>query len=67
MRTTLNIDADLLAAAQLAAGVDSKTQVIEIALRALVAHAARKRLAALHGAVPKAGAARRRRAGRRSA
>lgn len=67
MRTTLDIDDNLLAAAQRAVGVDSKTRVIEIALRALIEHAARKRLAALHGAVPKAKAPGRRRTNRRSA
>ena len=67
MRTTLDIDGELLAAAQRAAGVDSKTRVIEIALRALVERAARKRLAALHGALRKAKAPKRRRSARRSA
>jgi Arc/MetJ family transcription regulator len=56
-----------MAAARRAVGVDSKTRVIEIALRALVEHAARKRLASLRGALPKAKAPRRRRPSRRSA
>jgi Arc/MetJ family transcription regulator len=67
IRTTLNIDGQLLADAQRAAGVDSKTKVIELALRALIEQAARKRLSALHGALPKAAAPERRRTGRRSA
>jgi Arc/MetJ family transcription regulator len=49
MRTTLEIDADLLEQAQRAAGIEGKTRVIEHALRELVAAAARRRLAALYG------------------
>ena len=67
MRTTLNIDDRLLTEAQRATGVSSKTRVIELALRALIEQAARKRLAKLYGAVPKATAPARRRMGRRSA
>ena len=61
MRTTLNIDDVLMAEAQRATGVSSKTEVIEIALRAVIEQAARKRLASLHGAIPKASAPERRR------
>jgi Arc/MetJ family transcription regulator len=61
MRTTLNIDGQLLAEAQRTTGLDSKTRVIELALRSLIEQAGRKRLAALHGAVPKARAPERRR------
>jgi hypothetical protein len=43
-----------LADAQRAAGVASTPVVIELALRILVEAAARKRLAALHGAIPAA-------------
>ncbi|MFY9342250.1 MAG: type II toxin-antitoxin system VapB family antitoxin [Planctomycetota bacterium] len=67
MRTTLNIDDELIAAAMHAAGVDSKTRVIEMALELMVRQAARERIAALHGAVPKAKAPGRRRIGKRSA
>jgi Arc/MetJ family transcription regulator len=67
MRTTLNIDDHLLAEAQRATGIDSKTKVIEVALRSLLEQAGRKRLAALHGAFPKAKAPDRRRPRRRSA
>jgi Arc/MetJ family transcription regulator len=67
MRTTLNIDDELMAAARKAVGVESKTRVIEMGLRALVEAAARQRLAALHGALPKAKAPPRRRPRRRSA
>jgi len=67
MRTTLNIDDNLLAAAMQAAGIDSKTRVIELALEMLVRQAARERIAALHGSVPGAKAPPRRRAGKRPA
>jgi Arc/MetJ family transcription regulator len=67
MRTTLNIDDELMAAARKAVGVESKTRVIEMGLRALVEAAARQRLAALHGALPTAKAPPRRRPRRRSA
>ena len=67
MRTTLNIDDALLAAAMRAVGVDSKTRVIEMALEKLIQVAAMHRIAALHGAVPKAKAPPRRRIGKRSA
>jgi Arc/MetJ family transcription regulator len=67
MRTTLDIDAALLAAAMQAAGVDSKTRVIEIALEKLIQQAAMQRIAALHGALPKAKAPPRRRTRKRSA
>lgn len=52
MRTTLNISDDLYREAQRVVGVDSKTRVIEFALRALVEQDARRRLARLHGSLP---------------
>lgn len=61
MRTTLNIDDELLKDAQRAVGIDSKTRVIELGLRALVEQAARRRLVALYGAIPNIGAVPRRR------
>ncbi|MBK8096413.1 MAG: type II toxin-antitoxin system VapB family antitoxin [Planctomycetes bacterium] len=64
MRTTLNIDPELLAAAQAALGTDNKTRAIELALQAIVAQAARRRLAALRGTMPSARAPRRRRPAR---
>jgi Arc/MetJ family transcription regulator len=67
MRTTLDIDEKLLHEARRASGVESKTKLIELALRELVERAARKRLAALHGTLPRASAPERRRPGRRSA
>jgi Arc/MetJ family transcription regulator len=62
MRTTLDIDERLLEEAQRATGVTGKTAVIEQGLRVLVEQAARRRLAALGGAIPQAKAPRRRRA-----
>ncbi|MDO8349296.1 MAG: type II toxin-antitoxin system VapB family antitoxin [Planctomycetota bacterium] len=67
MRTTLDIDDELMAKALQAAGIDSKTRVIELGLAMLIQAAARQRLAALHGAVPKAKASPRRRPQRRPA
>jgi Arc/MetJ family transcription regulator len=61
MRTTLDLDEKLLEEAQRATGTTGKTAVIEQGLRALVEQAARRRLAALAGAVPYARKVRRRR------
>jgi Arc/MetJ family transcription regulator len=63
MRTTLNLDEKLLEEAQAATGLPTRTAVIEAGLRALVAQAARRRLAALRGAVPELKETPRRRAG----
>jgi Arc/MetJ family transcription regulator len=67
MRTTLDIDESLLMAAMEAAGMQSKTRVIELALERLVQAAARERIAAMHGTIRKAKAPARRRAGKLSA
>lgn len=67
MRTTLDIDEELMAKAQQAVGISSKTRVIELGLEMLIQAAARQRLAALHGAVPGAKAPPRRRKPRRTA
>ncbi|MBM4060780.1 MAG: type II toxin-antitoxin system VapB family antitoxin [Planctomycetes bacterium] len=64
MRTTLDLDADLLAAAKAALGTNSKTHTIEVALQMAIAQAARHRLAALRGTMPSARAPRRRRPAR---
>jgi Arc/MetJ family transcription regulator len=64
MRTTLDIDEELLAAAKVALGTDSKTRTIELALQMAVAQAARRRLAAMRGTMPSARAPRRRRPAR---
>jgi Arc/MetJ family transcription regulator len=61
MRTTLDLDGDLLAEALRATGLSTKTAVIEEGLRALVERAARKRLIALAGTLRDAKAPRRRR------
>jgi Arc/MetJ family transcription regulator len=62
MRTTLDLDQELLRGAQEATGVKVKTQVIEMGLQALIEQAARRRLAAMRGAIPQAKSAPRRRA-----
>ena len=61
MRTTLNLDEELLAEAQKACGESTKKATIERGLRALVQKAAAKQLAALWGKIPNAKAAPRRR------
>jgi len=61
MRTTLDLDADLLEKAQRATGVTGKTAVIELGLRTLVEQSARRRLALLAGTIPRAKAPPRRR------
>jgi Arc/MetJ family transcription regulator len=66
MRTTLNLDERLLEEAQRATGVTGKTAVIELGLRKLIEEGARRRLAALGGAVPAAQAPHRRRPPRRA-
>ena len=48
MRTTLDLDETLLDAAARATGAPTKTALIELGLRALIAPAARRRLAARH-------------------
>jgi len=63
MRTTLDIDEKLLAEAQRSTGTTGKTAVIEKGLHALIEQAARRRLAALRGALPRVRSPRRRRAG----
>ena len=49
MRTTLNLDDELMARAAEVTGETSKTEIIHRALRALVAHEAARRLAKLGG------------------
>ncbi len=65
MRTTLDLDEELLDEARRATGAATKTAVVEMGLRSLVEAAARRRLAAILGTVPAARAAGRRRPGRR--
>lgn len=53
MRTTLNIDDDLLAEAQKLTGQAEKTMLVRLGLRALIEREAAKRLARLGGSMPK--------------
>lgn len=62
MRTTLDLDADLIRRALQETGARSKTEVIEMGLRALLEREARKRLKALFGQGPQLQPVRRRRA-----
>ncbi len=62
MRTTLDLDADLVRRALQATGAKSKTDVIEMGLRNLLEREARKRLKALFGEGPQLQPVRRRRA-----
>ncbi|MFN2378069.1 MAG: type II toxin-antitoxin system VapB family antitoxin [Candidatus Binatia bacterium] len=52
MRTTLDIDAKLLADAIAASGAPNKSAAVRLGLEALVSSAARHRLAALRGRLP---------------
>ena len=52
MRTTLNLDDDLVEKAQEYTGIQEKTALVHEGLRALVANAAARRLAALGGTMP---------------
>jgi Arc/MetJ family transcription regulator len=61
MRTTLNIDDDLLAEASRLTGVTEKTTLVRQGLELLIQRAAAKRLAALGGSDPTAQAPPRRR------
>lgn len=61
MRTTLDLDAELVQTALQETGAKSKTAVIEMGLRALLERGARKRLKALFGDGPRILAVRRRR------
>jgi Arc/MetJ family transcription regulator len=53
MRTTLNIDDDLLERAREATGIVEKTALVRAGLEALIAREAGNRLAALGGSQPK--------------
>jgi len=52
MRTTLNIEDDLLAKAAKLTGIKEKTSLVRLGLEALVARESAKRLAALGGSEP---------------
>ena len=61
MRTTLNIDDDLLAKAKRLTGLKEKTAIVRAGLEALVALESARRLATLGGSEKELRAARRRR------
>ncbi|MGH8874415.1 MAG: type II toxin-antitoxin system VapB family antitoxin [Acidimicrobiia bacterium] len=61
MRTTLNIDEELLREAQRLTGIREKTAVVRAGLQALIARESARRLAALGGTQPDLVAGRRRR------
>jgi Arc/MetJ family transcription regulator len=61
MRTTLNINDDLLKQAARLSGITEKTAVVHAGLEALVARESAKRLAALGGCEPRLQKIRRRR------
>lgn len=52
MRTTLNIDDELLLRAQKLTGIDEKTTIVREGLQALIARESARRLAKLGGADP---------------
>ena len=62
MRTTLNLDDELLRRAREYTGVQEKTALIHEALRQLISREAARRLATLGGSMPMFEAGRRRRA-----
>jgi len=64
MRTTLILDAELVARAQALCGIREKTGVVHEGLRALIARESAKRLAALGGSDRRAAAPSRRRPAR---
>lgn len=61
MRTTLNLDEELLRSAREYSGIQEKTALIHEALRELISREAARRLIALGGTMPNAQAGRRRR------
>ena len=61
VRTTLNIDDELMGEAMRQTALKSKTQVVERALRVLLEREARRRIKALYGKLPDLREVRRRR------
>ena len=61
MRTTINLDDDLVAKARDFTGIREKARLVHLGLEALIQREAALRLAALGGTGPKAKAGRRRR------
>jgi Arc/MetJ family transcription regulator len=66
MRTTLNIDDDLLEEARRLSGIDEKTSLVRAGLVALIARESARRLAALGGTEKSARSIPRRRGPKRS-
>ena len=64
MRTTLNLDEELIRRAQEITGIQEKTALLHAGLRALITRESGRRLAALGGSEPKAKSIPRRRATR---
>ncbi len=65
MRTTVNIDDDLLAEARRMTGIDERAALLREGLKALIQRESARRLARLGGAEKSLRAAPRRRAGKR--
>ena len=63
MRTTLNIDDELLAKAHRVSGVKERTALVREGLRALIERESARRLAKLGGTEPRLGQVPRRRSG----
>ncbi len=61
MRTTLNLDDELVREARRLSGIEEKTALVHAGLRALIARAAAERLAKLGGTQPRLEVPRRRR------
>ena len=61
MRTTINLNDELVAKAQVFTGIKEKTRLIHLGLEALIQREAALRLAALGGTAPGAKAGRRKR------
>ena len=61
MRTTINIDEELLAQAQRVTGMNERTALIHAGLEALIARESARRLARLGGSEPRLRPVRRRR------
>jgi Arc/MetJ family transcription regulator len=64
MRTTVNLDDELLSAAQKATGVSERTALIHAGLKALIERESARRLARLGGSEPQLASIRRRRSTR---
>ena len=52
MRTTINLDDDLLAKATEYTGLKGRSAIVRLALESLIAREAQRRLAALKGSIP---------------